>query len=241
MEGWIKAYRMLIKKPIWLNSTPEQKVVLIALLLMVNYEENEWDWNGTKFNVLPGQCVTSLEAIKQASGKGLTLAHIRGALRRFQKLGFLTSKSTNQGRLITITNWSTYQCEEGVTKQANSQAPRKHLTTNKKGNNERRDSIADEFELFRTQYPGTKRGLDTELKNFLAKNDAEIVALLLPALNCEIAYRQHEESEKRFVAPWKNLSTWINNKCWEQEFPPLDKQTNNTTQIDFLPAKGMER
>ncbi|MFS1351445.1 hypothetical protein ACLZX5_14425 [Enterococcus faecium] len=37
--GWIKIYRQLLEKPIWQESTPEQKVILITLLSMANHEK----------------------------------------------------------------------------------------------------------------------------------------------------------------------------------------------------------
>src|SRR5690554_4820072 len=63
-KGWIKLHRIIKEKPIWLASTPEQKTILITILLMANHEENEWEWKGEKFKVLPGQFVTSLESIR---------------------------------------------------------------------------------------------------------------------------------------------------------------------------------
>ena len=44
-NGWIKLYRVLLDKYIWLRSTPEQKVILITLLLMANHEPHKWVWN----------------------------------------------------------------------------------------------------------------------------------------------------------------------------------------------------
>ena len=41
LDGWIRVHRELLDKPIWLNSTPEQKTILITLLLMANFKENE--------------------------------------------------------------------------------------------------------------------------------------------------------------------------------------------------------
>ena len=33
-QGWIKLHRGLLEKPIWTAATPEQKVLLITLLMM---------------------------------------------------------------------------------------------------------------------------------------------------------------------------------------------------------------
>ena len=158
MLGYICLHRCLLDKPIWKLSTPEQKTILITLLLMVNHEENEWEWKGEKFKVKPGQTVTSLDNIAKACGKGVSIQNIRTALVRFSKLGFLTNESTKTGRLITIINWDTYQTElVRANKETNSrltktqQRPNKDLTPNnndKNDNNNSCSSIADAIDFF---------------------------------------------------------------------------------------------
>lgn len=78
------------------------------------------------------------------------------------------------------------------------------------------------FNTFRLSYGGTKRGLDTEFDNFIKKNDIQVIDLLLPALEKEIRHRNKLQETKQFCPEWKNLQTWINKKCWEQEFPDED-------------------
>lgn len=93
------------------------------------------------------------------------------------------------------------------------------------------------FDIFRKAYPGTKRGLQTELKLFLKKNKPEVVKLLLSALQKEIDNRNKLAQIEQFVPPWKNLSTWINKKCWEQEFPQINGKTSQL----IPPAKGLKK
>lgn len=144
MSGWIKVHRQLLDKPIWRQSTPEQKAILITLLLMANHDANEWEWGGAEFAVEPGQFVTSLNSIAERAGKGISIQNVRTALVRFEKLDFLTNQSTKHGRLITIVNWGLYQSKDdtpnkptnkGLTKD--SQRPNKALTPNKNDKNER--------------------------------------------------------------------------------------------------------
>ena len=108
-DTWLKLYRSLLKKPIWRQSTPEQKVILITILMMVNYLPADWEWNGEIYTCQPGQRVTSLETIAAECGKGISIQNVRTALKRFEKLGFLTNESTKTGRLITVANWEKYQ------------------------------------------------------------------------------------------------------------------------------------
>jgi len=135
-KGWISLHRELLEKPIWFNSTPEQRSVLIAILLMVNHEPGEWEWCGEKFTVTPGQTVTSIDSIRKAAGKGISIQNVRSSLQRFEKLQFLTNRSTKMGRLITITNWGGYQAKDAPTQHRDQQRPNKGPTSNNNDNNE---------------------------------------------------------------------------------------------------------
>jgi len=128
MIGYIHLWRRLLKKPIWLKSTPEQRSVLITILLMANFYENEWEWKGEKFQVTPGQFITSLESIRKHAGQGISTQNVRSSLKRFEKLEFLTNKSTKQGRLISIINWGDYQSSVDAAQQSTQQRPNKEAT-----------------------------------------------------------------------------------------------------------------
>ena len=146
-QGWISLYRDLLDKAIWQNSTPEQKTILITLLLMANHEPNQWEWKGKKYTVKAGEFITSLEKIVARCGKGITTQNVRSALKRFEKLQFLTNESTKQNRLIKIENWSFYQCRENKPNKATNkevtktqQRPNKEVTTNNNDNNDNNDN-----------------------------------------------------------------------------------------------------
>jgi len=83
------------------------------------------------------------------------------------------------------------------------------------------------FEEARTLYPGTKRGYDTELKNFLKKNEIDIMPCLYPAIQKQIEWRKKSREAKSFVPMWKNFSTWVNQKCWEDILPEIEKIESN--------------
>ena len=117
MGNWLKLHRCLLNKPIWTNSTDEQKIIFITLLLMTNWQEQSWDYYGQKIMLQPGQFATTIPKIQAAcQSKDITPRKIRSALERFEKLGFLTDKptgkSTKSGRVITIENWGIYQGSE---------------------------------------------------------------------------------------------------------------------------------
>ena len=145
-NGWIKLYRCLMDKPIWLNSTPEQINILFAILMLANHEGKEWEWKGEKFKVESGQFITSSTKLAEKCGVGITRQNVRTALKRFEKLGFLTYESTKSGMLITIVNWGIYQGEgDSPNQEANQDLtntqprPNQDLTTNKNDKNDKND------------------------------------------------------------------------------------------------------
>ena len=142
-QGWLKLHRKLTENPIWKCSTPEQKTVLVVLLLMANHTEKEWEWNGKIFTCKPGEFITSLRSIAEQCGKGVSVQNVRTALVRFEKLGFLTNESTNKNRKIRIENWTKYQtqgCDEKSEQASYQQAATKQLTSNKNDKNDKNDN-----------------------------------------------------------------------------------------------------
>lgn len=141
-EGWFKIYRCLFKKAIWLNSTPEQKVILITFLGMANHEGKEWEWNGKQFKAEAGQFVASANSIMSKSGVGISRQNVRTALTKFKKYDFLTYESTKTGILVSIVNWGLYQGGKAIVNQSDnpkvtnvSPIRNQSLTTNKNDKN----------------------------------------------------------------------------------------------------------
>lgn len=90
------------------------------------------------------------------------------------------------------------------------------------GEKEREDKKV--FDIFRKQYPGTKRGLETEYSNFKKKHKdyRACVYLLLPALRKLMEWRETKKASGQFVPEYANLSTWINQRRWEAELESVD-------------------
>lgn len=100
--------------------------------------------------------------------------------------------------------------KETINKQSNKE-------TNKQSNKETNEFFL--FSEFQKKYKGTKRGAMTEFENFKKKNKdwKDILPLLLECLEKQIQDRAVRSSSGGFVPEWKNLSTWINQRCWEEE------------------------
>jgi len=73
------------------------------------------------------------------------------------------------------------------------------------------------FDIFRKEYPGTKRGSDIEFTNFIKKHAdwKEVLQILSQRLQYQKEARQLRKENKLFVPEWKHLQTWINQRCWE--------------------------
>lgn len=171
LAGWFKLHRELKKKPIWTSSTKEQKVILITLLMMADYQENEWEYKGKSYKTKPGQFVTSLPKIAKESGDDISIQNVRTALARFIKYDFLTDESTKQNRLITIVNWASYQGlddveekEKTVSQQTSQQSPNRHLTANKELKNLRTKELKDLKDI---RPKSTTSDVDFEMANLL--------------------------------------------------------------------------
>ena len=109
MDGWVKLHRCLLEKAIWqLNDA--QRIVFFTILMLANFEPKQWLWNGKQFKAEPGQFVTSIDSLAKAAR--VSPQSVRTAINNLSKLDFLTSKSTKTGRLITVTNWASYQSDE---------------------------------------------------------------------------------------------------------------------------------
>lgn len=130
--GWVKLHRSLLESAAWAEGSPEQRCIIVALLLMANYEQKSWTFGGKPYVCLPGQLVTSLQSLAKAAGRGVSIRNVRTSLARLEAVQFLTSRSTNKNRLVTLVNWALYQGDmaEPTSKAAgNRQATDKQLTT----------------------------------------------------------------------------------------------------------------
>lgn len=199
-----------MKKPIWKCSTPEQKVILITLLLMVNHEAAEWVWQGRKFYIKPGQCITSASSIIKECGSGISRQNIRTALDKFEKYEFLTMQSTKTGMLITIVNWGLYQSMGEIQPRFQPRG-NQEVTTNKKDNNKKKVCI-DHFDNFWSAYPRKVSRAAAEKVFIKLKVDETLFQLMISSLENQKLSKQWQD--KQFIP---HPATWLNQKRWEDE------------------------
>ena len=90
------------------------------------------------------------------------------------------------------------------------------------------------FEQARKLYPGTVRGNGPEWSNFIKESKSRdwklwgwtidnVVPLLKPAIEAQIAHRDILIRKKEFCPPWKHFKTWINSAWWTVDIPQTNK------------------
>lgn len=80
----------------------------------------------------------------------------------------------------------------------------------------------DKFEEVRQAFQGRKRGAETEWENFRKRcrgKELETVLEMMEGLRREIGWRAGARERGEFVPEWPNLSTWVNQRRWETEWP----------------------
>lgn len=211
-KGWIRLYRQMTEWR-WYG-IPNMMAVFIHLLLNANHVDGYCFGQEVK----RGQILTSQErilfAIKMKRGA------LRECLKKLESSGEIVIQATNHYSLITICNYEHYQDSQPEQKAKRVFLQNRLIPTEDEKN---------QFEEARKAYPGTKKGLDTELKNFINKNKMDwptILPLLLPAIK-EYS-KATQNTERKYI---KHLSTWINNRSWEEIHPKDNQGTKNGNQI----------
>lgn len=227
-QGWVKLYRKLLDKAIWNCSTAEQKVILVAILLLANHEENQWQWKGKKFTCRPGQFITSLPSLAEATG--CSIQNVRTALKKFKEYEFLTDESTKTGRLVTIINWEKYQTKpkEATDKLTDDQqTANRQLTSNKNDKNVKK-IYTPEFENWYSSWPRAQAKQDS-FKNFEKRRKEHGLDFLLCCSNNYLTY-QNSMPEKDHD-PYYSSNNFFGQKAYyldwaEPKEPPRRRNTN---------------
>lgn len=222
-QGWIKLHRKILEDELWIDCTPEQKVIMMTLLMLANHDDKSWIWQGKKFSIKAGQLITSIESIRKISGKNISSKNVRSALVKFKKYGFLANESAKTGRLITIANWAKYQSnDEEVAKQEAKRWQRggKEVATNKNVKNVENintratGTLESDFEKLWKLYPKKigKKAASAAYKRAMTRKKN-------PTTNKQIqdgivAYKRiiaNSGTDRQFI---KDGSTFFNQEAW---------------------------
>ena len=229
MEGWIKIHRKL--KDHWIWKSENRLKWWIDILITVNHADTKVLIKGSLIEVKRGQSIRSLDS--WAKDWNVSKGSVRDFFNLLKSDHMIQSESLRFTTRITVCKYEDYQgslnAEETLRKRRGNaeETLRVHKQERKELNNENNENnILSIFEKFRIKYPGTKRGLDIEFSNFSKKYNPEIIGELVSGLEKEIDHRKRAVVIGAFIPEWKNLQTWINQKCWEQEFQELAPKIN---------------
>ncbi|WP_105978181.1 DnaD domain-containing protein [Staphylococcus simulans] len=245
--GYLKLWRGIVEKPIWKQSTPEHKAILIQILIMADFSGNEWEYKGEQYTTKPGQFVTSLKSIAEECGKGISVQNVRSALARFERLGFITNELTKVNRLITIVNWGVYQSNEEKTNKdtnivtnsevtKNQQRGNKEVTTKEEVKKKRNKEVKKEykkkinaFDFFQENGFGVLNQYTAEdMNHYIESFDNDSDEIVQAAL--KIALDRNKTSwgyAKSILNNWlkANLKSMEEIKAYEQQ--QIAQRTNN--------------
>lgn len=228
-ETYTKLFNTIVTSTIW-QEDKDTKILWITMLAIADFE-------GKVEGSIPGL----------ANLAGLSIGETKTAIDKLMAPDPYSRTKDNEGRRIAeidggwiILNYAKYRNKGGSRaeyyrnwratvaqhKRNNAQQRATHTETDTDTETIKEKRIV-EFDRSRKLYPGTKRGNLTEYENFQKKISdwKEVLPLLTPAIQNQIAYRAQLKAAGRFVPEWKNFKTWINNRCWEDSTPELDKES----------------
>ena len=130
MSGWIKIHRQIIDWE-WFTDTTTFRVFL-QLLLKANHKEKKY--RGMVLKV--GTIITSRDIL--AFETSLSVQQVRTALDKLKSTNEITIKTSSQGTIIEVVNYSKYQI---VTNEVTNKQPtsNQQVTTNKNEKNEKNE------------------------------------------------------------------------------------------------------
>lgn len=124
-NGWIKLNKKILKWG-W-YSDANVKITFLHLLLIATYEDCEY--LGIKLK--RGQAIIGSE--KTAEQIGITRQQLRTALKKLEKFGEISKKSTNKFTIVAVENYNKYQ---GINKSSNQRITNEQPTNNQRITNE---------------------------------------------------------------------------------------------------------
>jgi len=190
----------------------------------------------------------------QVSYDRIMCEHMRNICISQQQLKFFTkrlSEDEKEELMYTLTKVNGgYQIEwvalSIMKRRAYSESRRKNKAGKKKNicksydnhmeneieNRDKDKNLKESFDKFRKVYPGTKRGLNVEYENLklVCKKHklkiSEVIPLLKPAIENKIKANEiiKDNKPKAFIAEYKYLKTWLNDRCWTEETPIIKEE-----------------
>ena len=225
--GWFSIHRKLEDDWVWKDKPFTKGQAWIDLILLANFEDAKVNLGNQIFTCKRGELMYSLDSL---SGRwGWNKSKVRRFLKCLESDSKIDTLPNTKTTHLSILKYNDYQQERNAdeTQMKRKRNADETQTTPSNNTNKTNKLIIEqeEFDNFRKNYPSTKGGAEVEFTNFKKKhgNWKEILPKLLPSLEYQIKQRNKwpEDSHHR---TWKNLRTWINQSCWDEEVPEPPKE-----------------
>ena len=206
-QGWIKIHRQLLEWE-WYDDN-NTKIVFLHLLLKANHKPKNYRGLELKAGtILTGRKLLGLET-------KLTVRQIRTSLTKLKSTNEITIKTSSQGSVIEIVNYSKYQL---ATNETTNERPTsdQQTTTNKNVKNENKLEIiqADLLEWFNSEFKRKFTIINkTKLKERLKTFEIEKIKI---AIKNAYSDKYHIENNFKYLTPEyffrndENIDKWLN-------------------------------
>lgn len=242
-RGYTKSWRKKYE-----SRSASRGVVYIGAMdwLVGNANWNDGWHDGIKIE--RGQLMTGLAEL--SSVWKVSVRTVRTILSNLEKDGFLTNKSTNRGRIITISNYDIYQPDMDDDRQANRQATDKQPTTIKELeelNIKEKNIIKKEKESNNLLFELSEDKNHDNYTVFGFDEFWNIYGKKVGRAQCEKIYSKIKEKDREKIKATiqeyvratpdkqyrKNPQTWLNGKCWNDEIITQEERENGKRRSCF--------
>lgn len=239
MAGFTRSYRDKWVNPIFRNLL--EAGIWAWMCDTAAWKKTRVRHNGVLVDLERGQLVTTLRFISSGFGVGEQVT--RTFLENIEKDGMVNTLTNTRGTIITICNYDKYQQSlDDANTPDNEQLTDSQQTgnTNKKESKEvkevkerKKETYTAEFEKFWKLYP--------------KKDDKAEAAKAYIRARKETDHETIINGVERYAAakPWgdnirfcKNASTWLNGKCWENDYTDIPISTGKPIQPNQPAGNG---
>jgi hypothetical protein len=211
-QGWIKIHRQFLDWE-WYDDN-NTKIVFLHLLLKANHKPKKYRGMELKAgSILTGRDLLSFQT-------GLSVMQIRTALTKLKSTNEITTKTSSQGSIIQIVNYTKYQI---VTNELTKEQPasNQQVTTNKNDKNVKNENKleiiqADLLEWFNSEFKRKFTIINkTKLKARLKTFEIEKIKI---AIKNAYSDKYHIENNFKYLTPEyffrndENIDKWLNVK-----------------------------
>lgn len=212
--GWVKVHRRVVEEDIGQRGNFTLGL-FVRLLRMANWRDGSSLLGRQRVRLKPGQIATSLRELSPDIDEDPHLNRVRNALAYLEKRGTIAQESNNQGRLITVLNWDTYQFSEADPTgepQANHRQTTggpQHSEEDKKERSKNIDWFGSALAEYK-KLPGVKKGPKAEQRfGEQIKSESDLESLLSAIKNYSEFLSRSENSWRK---PKTTFDTFLGSK-----------------------------